>query len=192
MVIAPVLRGNMREQLEAEVINGWLERNAPKIPLTDKPMFKLVWSDDQYELRTGNFREFLGDIFVREVKKTERTLKYNYLSEMWILEQWFPPDVSFNEELPESIHGSFEPLYVFADKNNTPLPLKLDVVQFIIRTLLTKSSNKLFLGSYAKTLREEKERIARKQDWDILSDEGPLVSQFHDGSAIILPGKSIQ
>ena len=172
-----------KDTIQAAIIQGWLDKQA-RVPLRDNPLFRLVWSDDARELRTGTFRLFSGSTFIKEVQETKLTAKYNWIKERWILEQWFPPEVAQNDELPESVQGSYEPIFVF-DKAGEPLPLALLPVQFIVQNALKPHRSNAARESLAKTVQAEKEKAAEKQDWNFLNDEGPLVSQFHDGSAIL-------
>jgi hypothetical protein len=48
----------------------------------------------------------------------------------------------------------------------------------------------MFKRSLYKNQKEQKEAEQDKLVESILSDEGPLVSQFHDGTAIIMPGQN--
>lgn len=98
----------------------------------NQPFYRLVWSDKQFENRTGEFSDFYGDLFIRTVKETRLTKKYSFLRERWILERWFPPEVTYTRELPDSSQGSYEPIYVFEDKDRNYLAPNLKVLEFII------------------------------------------------------------
>ena len=100
------------ENIEAQQINAWLA-TLERVPLRDDPMFRLVWSNDQRELRKCTQRLFLGKTFIKEVTHTERVLKYPWLKDRWVFEMWFSPEVVLHDELPETNQGSYEPLYVF-------------------------------------------------------------------------------
>jgi hypothetical protein len=172
------------ETIDSSVINAWLA-TMPCVPLSTQPLFRLVWSDEQYELRTGVFAKFIANVKVSEEKRTQNVLKYNWIKERWIVEQWFPPEVCLVEELPESIRGSYEPIYVFEDKGGNALPLKLEVVQFLVKQCLKPKTSAMLKKSISAENTEAREKVAAKQDWEQLADEGPLVSQFHDGTAIL-------
>lgn len=173
----------LKDTIQAAVIQNWLDQQ-PKIPLRTEPLFRLVWSDDQREKRIGTFRVYTGNIFIREETKVENCEKYSFIKERWILEQWFPPEVAMNDELPDSKNGSYEPIYVF-DRESQALPLNLQVVQFIVHTCLKPKKSGQFKKSLFVANKEAQERKAFSADLDTLQDEGPLVSQFHDGSAIL-------
>ena len=114
--------------------------------MSTQPLFRLVWSDDQYELRTGTFGKFVDNIKIAEYQATEQVLKYSWIKERWIVEQWFPPEVCLLDELPESKQGSFEPIYVFETSKGVALPLKLEVVQFLVQASL-KPKTSVTLGN---------------------------------------------
>jgi hypothetical protein len=108
--------------------------------------------------------------------------------ERWILEQWFPPEACLDPELPLSGLGSYEPIYVFESATGVALDLNLLVVQIIVKCALEPRRSSLRKRTDDANAAEQKEERIHKQDLAILEDEGPLVSQFHDGSAILAPG----
>jgi len=178
MIKDTILASSIQEELD----------KGPKNP-QNLPIFRLVWSEDLFEKRLGTFRDYDGDTFIRERIEVENTKKYNFINNRWIFEQWFPPEVAFNSELVESNKGDYICIYVFEEKNGQPLPLNLTVIQFLVHECLKPKTSEQFKKSYSITIEEEKRKRAFDKDIDMLGDEGPLVSQFHDGSAILMPGK---
>lgn len=101
--------------------------------LYNQPLYKLVWSTSELEMRHGTFREFCDDVFIKEVTETRWTRKYNYIHDRWILERWIPPGLCGTiNELPLSGQGSYEPIYVFEDGNRQYLSPNPKVLEFII------------------------------------------------------------
>ena len=100
--------------------------------LADAPIYRLVWSDEQFELRKGTFNEFSGNLFLRQVIGVQRVPKYPYVKSRWILEKFFPPEVAYTDTLPESYSGSYEPLFVFQDREEKPLPITLLALEMLI------------------------------------------------------------
>lgn len=115
---------------DIDIINEKIKEHG--LNLFDQPLYRIVWSDYQTEMRKGIFRITFGNLFLGEKIDTRRVPKYNYIIERWILERWFPPSLAFNPELPDSSQGDYIPLYVFQDKFNNPLPVVEKVVQRII------------------------------------------------------------
>lgn len=100
--------------------------------LKGEPLYRIVWSDFQTEIRYGRFREFMGKLFLREFIGTKEVPKYNFLSERWVLERWLLPELVYTPELPGSSQGSYEPIYVFQDKHGNYLPPNLKAAEFVV------------------------------------------------------------
>jgi hypothetical protein len=84
--------------------------------LDGRPIYRLVWSDDQLEVRKGKFSDFYGKIFIREVVAVRQIKKYWYMEEPgWVLEKLTfikgnQALKDITEELVESGNGSYEPI----------------------------------------------------------------------------------
>lgn len=110
-------------------LNRWLEETYGKT-VDGKPLFRLVWSDEQFEHRLGTFRDFYGDILVREVTEVRYTLKYPFIDPpTWVLEKIYPVT-------PEAVNAglvatkeSWEMIYAFQDKEGNPLPLAREMLE---------------------------------------------------------------
>lgn len=123
----------VKHMTEVERINKYLVESFGAT-LQGKPLWRLVWSDKQFEYRHGTFHEFWNDIFLRSETTTKLRPKYSHVKERWILERYFPSEFTQCAELPEaSLAGSYEPIYVFQDKEGNYLAPNLRVVDFFIR-----------------------------------------------------------
>lgn len=110
--------------------------------LDGRPIYRLVWSDDQLELRVGTFTDWYGSILIREEHKALREIKkYWYLEQQcWVLEKLvFMPKweamKDLLEELVQARNGTYEPVYTFIGADNSPLPVSFPVVEYIIQCL---------------------------------------------------------
>ena len=139
-----------------DTINKYLKQ----FGLTDsnEPKFRVVWSDDQFEMRRGEFNEFYGTIFLRVFTGVKRVPKYPFISSRYVLECWAPPHLSFNDELPDAVNGTYEPLYVFEDSSGNALPLALAPIELIMGV----ATNPRHLS----TQRNEREYAEIKRDKD--------------------------
>lgn len=148
--------------------------------LFQKPLYKLVWSTSELELRHGTFREFHDDIFIREVTETRWTRKYWYINDRWVLERWIPAELANMKELPGSTQGSYEPIYTFEDGNRLYLEPNIKVLDFIITQ--AEKSHRITQEELYNELKdkEEKEVIAIMESMDYRSDIGVAL---HLGSA---------
>src|SRR5208337_5418106 len=114
---------------EASKINRYLD--GLEHNFLGQPIFRLVKADEQFELREGDYNEFHGDLFLRRVHGIKKVQKYPQLKGLFILEQWFDGDRVYLESIKE--HNGYECIYAFRDKMFNPLPVRLAVVQLIIK-----------------------------------------------------------
>jgi hypothetical protein len=174
----------MSDHEEAFRINNYLANFGANLTL--QPLFRLVWSTDQLEKRWGDFSDYVGPIFLRTVHEVREVPKYWYIPDRWVLERWFPPEIAYSEEVPDSRFGSYEPLYVF-DKEGTILPLRLRVIEIIMKSISEyKSPTDRRIEKENKKISDEKleqEYFDRVIDG---SDSG-LGLQLHWKEAIIVP-----
>lgn len=127
---------NITDAALIETINRELHREYRV--LDGRPIYRLVWSDSQLEIRNGLFSEFYGHIFIRQVRQTKEVKKYWYLqSPCWMLEKltFIVGQQALKEmelELVQSRNGTYEPIYSFQDGNFNPLPVTRTVVDLVL------------------------------------------------------------
>ena len=95
----------------------------------DLPKYRVVWGGSQRETRTGLFTKHTeAGIYLGEAVRTEEVKKYPMWEHHWILE--IPLPNLANPELKTGV--SYEPLFIFKDENDFPLPYDWEVIQKII------------------------------------------------------------
>ena len=166
-------------------INGVNERLAEIYGKTlhEKPLFRVVWSNDQFEVRNGTFNEFYGHIFVRTVTGARVVRKYSYIQERWILEKWFP--IEPTNELPHP--DGYEIIYLFEDKNGNPLPVIWRVLEIICHVALNPMDSIHIKQALDET--QQKKDAAEIAYFEDMFDSSALQSRLHFGEAILLSGK---
>lgn len=148
------------------------------------PIFRLVWADDQFEYREGDFNEFKGDLFLRTIHGIKKTPKYPHLKGCWILEMWHEPNKVQTSEIKD--HNGYECLYAFK-RNFKPLPLRLAVVQIILKAKKTHISPSLRKSIMTQDL-EDKEKRQDQYVYDAIDPSSPIESALHFGEGISLAG----
>ena len=150
-----------------------------------KPLVQLVRAGDQRELRRGDFNVFCGEIFIREERGVREMPKYPYLPpNVWVLERWFHPAVTFSAELPDSVNGSYEPIYVFQDAHGGQLPLSLKVVELICSAMFNRPPDKSTIRQgIAKDL-EVKEKASDERIAEATEMSSPIGSLLSTGEAL--------
>jgi len=116
--------------------------------VTGQAMWRIVWSEDQFEHRYGTFTDFTpSGLYIREVTETRYVPKYRqWIKEKYVLEQLVGiPEVSM-KELP-AIKMSYEPIYPFQTDSGKYLPPRLDASKFVIDVLLA-AQGKASLAKY--------------------------------------------
>lgn len=105
---------------------------------TSQPMWRVVWSEDQFEHRLGEYDDFTpGGIYLRTVKEVRWVPKYRqWIPNAYVLERLvFIPDTNL-PELPAT-KLSYEPIYVFWTASHIPLPPKFEAAKFAIDLVLS-------------------------------------------------------
>lgn len=172
------------ETIESKIINDWLILQG-KNPVGE-PLFRLIWTTGLLELRLATRRIYEGHIFIREETQVEKYPKYSWIENVWVLEQWRPPNLVLLDELPDSKNGSYEPIFFFESKGQ-PLPLRLEPVQFLVKHQLAPGASPERIRSAILAHFEEKEKRIQCLDEDELDVSTDIQSNLHFGEAIIVP-----
>ena len=153
---------------------------------TAKPIFRIVWADDQVEKRSVDTLDSGIQLLypvVREVKK------YSYLKGVHVLERLvIVPD--FQAKELADVKLSYEPLWVFVNATGDPLPPAWEPTKLIIDTLYAAMGKKS-LRKYtdSETTPEAKEARVTKLTEELFGDESGLFGKTFPGSheGIVVP-----
>ena len=147
---------NITDRTVIDAINERLHREYRV--LDGRPIYRVVWSADQLEMRRGWIKEFYGHIFIREYFGVQEVKKYWYFKHpCWTLEKLiFAANEealkSMIEEFVESRNGIYEPVFTFIDKDSKPLPVPMELVEAILDTL--HNPRKRFASDFAEDERK--------------------------------------
>lgn len=150
-----------------KVINDYLKTVG--LNPSGEPLFRLVWSDSQHEVRQGVFDEFYGSLYVRTATGVRDVPKYPHLKARWVVEMWR--------------FGSYEFLYVFEDKFRNALPLNLRVVQLIVHHVFEKrrSADAIERAIIAEGEKAEEKEV---QCYEDAIDTSPIQNALHMREAV--------
>lgn len=101
--------------------------------VTNKPLFRLIWSTGITEYRFSEFTDFYGDLFIRTVKEVREVLKYPFAQDRYILERLsliHPKSAELG--LRTDLKEDYTEVYTFQDKQGNPLPVTIDMVETAI------------------------------------------------------------
>lgn len=151
------------------------------------PIYRVVWSEDQFEKRLTHFTDAGIQLLIPEVRELPKYRQW--IHNKYVLEQLITvPEVN-KEDLVEKI--TYEPLFVFEDKHGNPLPPKFEAAKFVIdsvRAAMGKSSlGPKYVDPEIEAPKEVRAaRINKLQD-ELFGNETSVGDALaHDG-AIVVP-----
>lgn len=173
----------MTTKYEVDAINKRI-REQYGSELDGRPKFRVVWSESQYEFRRGIFERWYGEIFLGREECTKEVKKYSYLKDRWILERLI---FASNPELPHSRNGSYEPIFVFQDKDGVYLEPVWKAVELILYAL-TGPRQTLPAPNEAEELEKEKQQFLEQ-----IQNASPYIAgALHDKSAVFVDSTKVK
>lgn len=159
--------------------------------VTGRPMFRIVWSEDQYEKRLVDTLDsgiILAHPVVREVPKYRTLIKDKYVLERLVV----IPEVNA-KDLPAT-KLSYEPLWTFMDGQGNYLPPTIVATQFIIDTLYA-ALGKVSLAKYRdpdsglnkEELIEKKLAQIQQMELELFGNETETGDALAYGEGIVVP-----
>jgi hypothetical protein len=157
--------------------------------ITGRAIWRIVWSEDQFEKRlmeTTDEGLLLVVPQVREVPKYRQWITEKYVLERLVL----VPDIN-SKELPLS-KQSYEPIWVFMDKNGNYLPPKIQVCKFVIDSIYEAQGKNIFARyKDPESNPEEAKEIERKRIDDLqvelFGDDTDVSDALTYKEAIVVP-----
>jgi hypothetical protein len=167
-----------------ELINKQLKEHFGVDTITGTPIWRVVFSEDQFEKRLGTYNDFTpGGLFIRTVTEVREVPKYRqWINEKYVLERLVVvPDVD-SETLPTT-KISYEPIWVFEDKHGHYLPPKFEAAKFIIDTIYAAQYGTKNLRKYVdeENTQEAAIELKSKRVDEIMNALWGEQSQFSDG-----------
>lgn len=147
----------------------------------DNPVFRIVWSDSQTEIRIGEHEKWYGGIYLGITKGALRFKKYEFITERWVLERLFP-----NQEELTGIAGNttYEPLFTFQDKRSEYLEPNLRAADMICWMAMNPQRN--FESFSDRQKREFAVEVNYFEEY-IKNESSFLHQQMKHGEAIVVP-----
>lgn len=171
-------------QLPAEIkkLNRQLESHFGIDTESMRPMWRVSWSDDQYEKRMTDCTD--GGIFLLTPEVRELP-KYQWIKAKWILENLVAvPDMHRNE-LAE-IKVSYECIYAFPE-GKIPSFEALKFLVDLIYSVKGKASMRKYVDPDADhPLEKQQQRVDRLME-ELFGDESGLEGKTFRGEGIVVP-----
>lgn len=163
-------------------------------------MFRVTWSDDQFERRFGDWTDYdASNNPIRTVTESRYVPKYPFNKGRYILERLvIVPEVSRDELC--GLKFSYEPLWVFQNMDDdTYLAPRIDICQFIINNVLEAQHRpkgfKRYLESQASTFgflggKNTDERLKEIKE-TLFGNETPITDALMAQRGVSLSGLEI-
>jgi hypothetical protein len=175
-----------------ETINQFLRDNYGIDTDDSLPIFRVVWSEDQYEKRETKYTDTGIELLTAEIREVP---KYSYLKDVYILERRVLVPEQNQKELA-GLQKSYEPLWNFKQEDGTPIPPTIQGCKFVIDAVyaalgkksLSKYKDPMEGLTAGEVYELNKQRIDKIQE-ELFGEESSLGGETHNasGSAIIVP-----
>ena len=174
---------------DIEIINKWL-KNQFGSDLRRRPWFRVVWSENETEKRTGVFNDFTeSGLFIGQFRGLREVKKYGnpIYKDRWILEKLIYG--INNKEIWGDVarDGTYEPIWVFRGPGDTYQKPTIKAVDFLVHSLLGKKPK---LTQKDVDYEEEQSLEKEIQETQDKMDEGGgvVASHLRTGTAVVVPG----
>jgi hypothetical protein len=153
------------------------------------PIWRLVWSEDQYEKRSTKYSKEGFELPFEEVRELPKYKQW--IHNKWVLEQLVIVPPQSVKEL--TIKQSYEPLYVFQTEKGEPLPVKWEVIEFIIGSINVARGKDYTFAKYPDPESDPREAIEIQKAridqlaLDLFPDETDIGDALTYGDGIIVP-----
>lgn len=167
---------------------------------TSQPIWRIVWSEDQFEYRKGTYTDYTpSGLFLREVTEVRYVPKYRqWIQKKYVLERLVVvPEMNLVELAGTKL--SYEPLWVFEDKFGNALPPKWEAAKFIIDTVYAAQYSNHNLARYKDpensqeaSMELQKQRVDKLME-ELWGDElGQVGLDLLHGQGIAVPSNYIK
>lgn len=183
-------------QLAIKRFNNQLQDLFGVDTVSGQQMWRLVWSDDQYEKRETDCTDAGIQLLYPIVKELP---KYTYIKARYVLEHLVAVPEINSHELPAQ-KTSYEPVWTFETKSGEYLPPHLEACKYIINLVIdamalardgraTSKSFRKFIDedeNQEVSIENKAKRIAQIQEY-LFGDQSALAGTTVTGETIIVP-----
>ncbi len=168
---------------EIEHLNQFL-RDCYGIETTsDRPMWRVVFSDDQYEKRLTKYTDSGIELLVPEVRELPKYKQW--IHGKWILENLVVVPEMNKAELAEA-KTSYECLFVFENDKGDALPPRIDVCQLIINIVGTAKGERFNAAKYKEDPEAKAKELAEMEQY-LHGNETDVTDALMFGTGVSVP-----
>lgn len=176
-----------------EVLNERLIEHFGKDTNTNRPIWRVVWSDDQLEKQLLNYTPEGLELIHPQWYEVPR-YKMIGVHSRYVLERFVIVPLVHEREITSKL--SYEPMWVFEDKDGFPLPPKWEPIKHIIDTVYLAIGKTPGTAKYRdpdsgkkpeELIAEEADRIKQIQE-DLFGNETPIGDSLAHNSGVSYAG----
>lgn len=150
---------------------------------TNRPMFRIVWANDQLEKRMVIHLDSGIQLLHPEVREVK---KYPYLKDLYVLERLVVvPDM--NREELAGLKLSYEPIWAYRSANNEPLHPIWTATKMVVDVLYAALGKKGLAKYVENTSAEAQEERIQKLGEELFGNETETGDAMAYGEAIVVP-----
>jgi hypothetical protein len=152
---------------------------------TGKEMWRVSWSNDQYEKRLTDTTDEGLQLLYPEVRELP---KYQWIRSRWILERLCGVPVQHVRELP-TIKLSYECAWVFKDRTDDYIRPVFEAAKFIVDVIYSREGKpfpRYIDPDSEEPLEKQKERVDKLVE-ELFGDESDLMMRTVTGEAVVVP-----
>jgi len=152
--------------------------------ITGNPLFRIVWSEDQFEKRLTSFTDSGLALLYPEVRLLPKYRQW--IQNKYVLERLcVVPEINQDEIPTDKL--SYEPIWVFEKKDGVAIPTTLWASKIAIDSLyaaMGKKSLRKYIDDEAKNPEEHKEKRLKEYEEQLFGDESSLLGRTITGEAV--------
>jgi hypothetical protein len=154
------------------------------------PNYRVVWSEDQFEKRRMTHTDSGIQLIAPEVREVRKYKQW--VQEKYILEKLTIISEMGETDLVEKL--SYEPLFVFEDKNGNALKPVWSAIYFIMENIMHNMESKGYVkykdpdGSQEEAIENKKARVDGLVA-DLFGNESPVGTALAHKEAVVVPNK---
>ena len=170
-----------------ESINNQLIQHFGVDSITGKPMWRVVWSDDQFEKRLTKYTDEGLELLypeVRELPRYRQWIQHKYVLEQLVL----IPEINLSELPTQKM--SYEPKWTFEDRHGNYLPPRFDAAKIVVDTIYA-AMGKTSLAKYKdeESTPEGKAKRILGIEQELFGNESNVGDALAHNQAVIVPNK---
>jgi hypothetical protein len=148
-----------------------------------RPIYRVVWSDDQLEKRITTHDDNGNQLIHPEVRLLPKYKQY--IRHRYVLERLTP--IIGETDLLEKM--SYEAIWTFQDRNGKYLPPWFDACRHIIENVIHNMAVRNYYAKYKDTMSKEQYLAdLQKMEDELFGNETDVGDHLAYGSGIVVPG----